>query len=204
VSGPAGDADAWERAYREGSHEGRWETPWASPELAGALAVLALPRGSTALDVGCGTGADAVFMGAAGLDASGVDLSATALELATRRAAAAGVRVRWLAGDALALPVEAGSVDLVTDRGCLHHLPDDVRARYAAEAFRVLRPGGLLLVRGMSEEGRHKHPVTEEAIRAWFAAPRCAVRHAGPFDMVGPGGSVPATLALVERMRGRQ
>lgn len=194
------NAAEWDRAYRDGTHECQWDTPWAAPELAGALSVIRPPRGSRALDIGCGTGSDAVFMAALGLSVTGVDLSLTALELAEQRARTAGVEVQWLAGDALSLPVASGSIDLATDRGCLHHIPDADRPRYASEVFRVLRPGGLVLLRGMSEAGRHKYPVTPEAVRAHFAEPMFTVRHAGPFDMVGGSGFTPATLAIVERL----
>lgn len=95
-------------------HERQWDTPWPSPELAGVVAALEFPAGSVALDIGCGTGADAVFLARCGLAVTGVDVSEAALELAEKRARQAGVRVRWLVGDALDLPVDAESVDLAT------------------------------------------------------------------------------------------
>ncbi len=193
------NAGDWDRAYEDGTHERQWDTPWASAELAGVLAALDPHAGSDALDIGCGTGADAVFMAKLGLTVIGLDLSAVALELAEERCRAAGVDVHWLTGDALKIPVASESVDLATDRGCLHHIPDAERAQYASEVFRVLRPGGIFVVRGMSEAGRHKHPVTPETIRRHFVEPRFTIRHAGSYDMVGRSGCVPATLAIVVR-----
>jgi ubiquinone/menaquinone biosynthesis C-methylase UbiE len=189
---------ARERAYRDGTHRRQWEVP-ASPELADVLAALELPAGSEALDVGCGTGADAVFMARAGLSVIGVDISPTALGLARERAERAGVMVRWLAADVLELPLEDASLDLVTDRGCLHHIADADRPRYTAEIGRVLRPGGLLVIRDMCETGRHMHAVTPERARDQFHEPHFRVRHAAEFELVGRERALRAMLAIVER-----
>jgi len=190
--------DAWDRAYAEGRHEHQWDTPWSSPELAGFLAGLPeLPR--TALDLGCGTGGDAVFLAQLGIEATGLDLSPAALELARERAEHAGVQVEWVEGDVLDLPFPDAHVELVTDRGCLHHVPHEQQPRYAREVARVLRPGGTLLIREMNEAGRHKHAVTEEQVRTMVEGLPLCVASIVPFDMVGPHGSRSATLSVIRR-----
>ncbi len=61
-------------------------------------------------------------------------------------------RVEFLCGDATALPFSDGSFDAVTMFDLLEHVPDDALA--AREAFRVLRPGGVLLVSSPNERWR--------------------------------------------------
>lgn len=190
--------DAWERAYTEGLHDRQWDTMWSSPELAGFLAGLTdLPR--TALDLGCGTGGDAVYLAERGIETIGIDLSATALALASKRAERSGVHVEWIEGDVLELPIADASIDLVTDRGCLHHIAPDEQSRYAHEVARVLRPDGALLIREMSDAGRHKHEATEDSIRAMIAGLPLRAVSIVPFDMVGAHGSARATLSVLRR-----
>jgi len=94
-------------------------------------------RDLTVLDVGCGTGGTTAFL-AAGRRAVGCDASPDALLWARRRDLAGLVR-----GDAGALPFATASFDAALALDVLEHHDDD-RA-VAAEAWRVLRPGGLLL-----------------------------------------------------------
>ncbi len=92
------------------------------------------------LDVGCGTGGNLEFLARWG-HGVGVDLSPLALDLARRR------KLPHLAqASGLALPYAEGVFDLVTTFHVLYHrwITDDARA--LGECFRVLRPGGWLLV----------------------------------------------------------
>lgn len=191
-------ADDWDRAYREGRHSQMWDTPWPSPELPGALALL--PDRGRAVDLGCGSGSDAILLAQRGLDVVGVDLSATAVALAKVKARSAVVNVEWVVGDVLHLPMQDSTVDLATDRGCLHYLEDAARKRYADELARVLRPAGLVLVRGMSAPERYKTAVTGTALRAVFAPPDFDIISSVAFTMLGAHGSAPATLGLVRRL----
>lgn len=172
----------------------------AIAELVGLVAGLGLPAGSTALDLGCGTGAEAVFLARAGFTVVGVDLSRTALRLAREQASA---RVSWCQADVLALPVAAASMDLVTDRGCLHHLPVPHRRHYAGELGRVLRPGGWAFLRGMSEQGQRKIPVTPEVVASLFSSDDFDVTRSYDFTMVGANGHASGCLALLRRRHGR-
>jgi ubiquinone/menaquinone biosynthesis C-methylase UbiE len=80
----------------------------------------------------------------AGIDLAGVDLSPAMLAHARRRAAELGLVVDLREADALALPFPDGWFDTVVCTYGLCAVPDDGRA--VAEAVRVLRPGGLLLL----------------------------------------------------------
>jgi ubiquinone/menaquinone biosynthesis C-methylase UbiE len=138
----------WDLAYRHGDHEEHWEPPTTPPELVAAVRSGLVGRGQTALDIGCGTGVEAVFLAAEGVFTIGVDSSRVALALARRRADDANVTVDWRHGDAARLPVRDNEVDLALDRGCFHVIARRRRRLYAREIARVLRPGGALLLRG--------------------------------------------------------
>ena len=92
------------------------------------------------LDIGCGTGGNLETLTRRG-QAVGMDLSATALQLAHRRDLP-----RLLQGSALALPYASQSFALVTAFDVLYHrwITDDHLA--LAEIYRVIRPGGWLLI----------------------------------------------------------
>jgi ubiquinone/menaquinone biosynthesis C-methylase UbiE len=167
---------------------------WSSFELAGFLAGLSeLPR--TAIDVGCGTGGDAVFLAELGIRTIGVDLSRAALDRARERAETRGVEVTLIECSALDLPVDDASIDLMTDRGCLHHIGEQDRGRYASEAARVLRPGGALLVRDMSHAGHGSHRLSADALRAMVAALPLRIGSIVPFRQ----GAVTGIVAVIRR-----
>ncbi len=94
--------------------------------------------GAVLVDIGCGAGLLAPHLSGKGYDHVGVDVCASALALARSHG------VRCARGDALALPVADGAADVVSAGEILEHVVDLDRA--VAEACRVLRPGGTLVV----------------------------------------------------------
>jgi SAM-dependent methyltransferase len=121
-----------------------WHLAGPSPELLAADADGWLGPAGVAVDLGCGLGAEAGYLAAAGWRTVGVDLSATALLAAASQARAAA---RFTRADVLRLPLREQSADVLLDRGCFHYLAAADRDAYADEARRVLRPGGRLLLR---------------------------------------------------------
>ena len=168
-------AHDWDQHHAAHGHGPDAHGDASAAELAGFLTGMpSLP--GRALDIGCGTGADAVFLAQQGIDVVGLDLSATALDQARSRADRAGVQVEWVQADALALPLEDASIDLALDRGHLHHVLPHDQPRYVAEVARVLRPGGSLLVREINVVGHHAHAVDETALRAMLAHEPLTIR----------------------------
>jgi 2-polyprenyl-6-hydroxyphenyl methylase/3-demethylubiquinone-9 3-methyltransferase len=109
--------------------------------LAVARAALVPPAtrpGAVLVDLGCGAGLLAPHLAGRGYRHVGVDLTASALA----QAAAHGVRV--VRGDLAAVPLADGCADVVVAGEVLEHLPDLPAA--VAQACRLLRPGGLLVV----------------------------------------------------------
>lgn len=103
----------------------------------------------TALDVGCGEGADAIWLAARGWRVTGLDVSAVALARAAERAAEAGPevaeRVRWERVDVLSWSPRS-QVDLVSAQ--FLQLPPDESVRVQQQLAAAVRPGGTLLIVG--------------------------------------------------------
>jgi SAM-dependent methyltransferase len=85
-------------------------------------------------------------LGARAGSATGIDLSPTVVAAATDAAGRAGVSPRLFVADARALPLRAGSVDVVISTSTIDHLGDHDRLLSLREIHRVLVPGGTLLV----------------------------------------------------------
>jgi SAM-dependent methyltransferase len=109
------------------------------------LALGELEAGQTVLDIGCGAGLDVILaarrVGSTG-KVIGVDFAAEMVAKATRNAEAAGVTAVFCQGEVDALPVSAGSVDVVISNGVFNLCVN--KPKVLAEAFRVLRPGGRI------------------------------------------------------------
>ncbi len=103
-----------------------------------------LPESGIVVDVGCGTGSNAIALAAAGLEVIGVDPDRGILD--TARAKEGGERVDWREGRAETLPVEPAGADAVVMSLLLHHLQPAAKSGALREARRVLRPGGHLYV----------------------------------------------------------
>lgn len=95
------------------------------------------------LEVAIGTGRNLAFY-PAGARLTGIDISPAMLDIARRTAASLGTDVELRVGDGQALEFADATFDTVVITVGLCTIPDDARA--IAEAARVLRPGGLLLL----------------------------------------------------------
>lgn len=111
------------------------------------LVALAPVSGECAVDIGCGTGAEvrrlARLVGPEGR-AVGIEPHPDLRAEAQRRAADEDVEAEFVEADALALPFEDGTVDVVRSERVFQHLPDPEGA--IAEIARVLRPGGRVAI----------------------------------------------------------
>jgi SAM-dependent methyltransferase len=128
-----------------------WEARYASaeqvwsglPNTALVAEVVGLTPGR-ALDVGCGEGADAVWLAGHGWDVTALDVSQVALERATRHARDAEIEVRWMRSTLVGAPVQAGTFDLVSALyPALQRTPTNEAEGVLMAA---VAPGGVLLV----------------------------------------------------------
>lgn len=138
-------------------------------QLVGLLALL--DPAWTVADLGCGTGQLAAALAPWVRHVVAVDENETMRAAAAARTAACGnVAVR--AGELEALPVADASVDAAILSLVLHHLPDPMAA--VAEAARILRPGGRLLVLDMLPHDREEY--RQKMGHAWLGFAAAQVR----------------------------
>lgn len=103
------------------------------------------------VDVGCGTGENALYLAAQGLDVTGVDLAPAAIDRALSKATERGVMARFEVADVLDLHAFSDTFDSGIDSGCFHVFDDDGRARYVRSLHGALHPGGRLFIMTFSD-----------------------------------------------------
>ena len=144
-------------------------TPWDGHPLAQSLRALVEGDGAltpgAALDVGCGTGDNSIYLAKHGWRVTGVDFVPRAVAKARVKAQAAGVTVDFRQGDATRLSGEGVGTgfDLIVDSGCLHGMSDDDRARYAGEVTAVAGPSARLLLIEFAPGGSRGVPGIDQA-----------------------------------------
>jgi SAM-dependent methyltransferase len=124
-------------------------------------------QGKTVLDLGCGTGENLVPLVKRGAQAIAIDISPDLIQLARQRLESYGLSAEVRAGSAYATGLPDQSVDVVFSMALLHHL-DLPRARQ--EIYRVLRPGGLFILREPIRFSR-----TMNSLRRLFPAPKADI-----------------------------
>jgi ubiquinone/menaquinone biosynthesis C-methylase UbiE len=122
------------------------------------------------LDVGCGTGENALHVAALGLPVLGVDVAETALAIAREKADDCGIEVEFAAADAFQLEHLGRSFKTVLDCGLFHTFDGDERTRYVASLASVTEHAGTLYVLCFSDDGPDQgpHPIRQEELRAAF------------------------------------
>ena len=143
----------WDQHNRKHDHQGSSGKP--NGVMLAELAGLAPGR---ALDVGCGSGADAIWLASQGWQVTAVDISQAALDRAAIAAHHAAVAVDWVCADIATSPPAAADYDLVSVQyPALRHSPDDAVIRSLRDA---VAPGGTILVVGHGPES-HEYARTQ-------------------------------------------
>ncbi len=145
-----------------------WDTGVSPPEL---IEFLENHPPGRALDLGCGTGTNALTIAHYGWQVRGVDYSWQAIRSARKKARASGLPVTFEKGDVTRLDPEQEAYDLILDIGCFHSLPPAGRERYARFVQQALKPGGsYLLYTWLAPAEEPSTAPTEGGLMRYFAA----------------------------------
>ncbi|WP_188758746.1 class I SAM-dependent methyltransferase [Edaphobacter acidisoli] len=196
---------SWNESYASGQLP--WDTGQPEPLLVEFVTSSEVKPGPT-LEIGAGTGTNAIWLAERGFDVLGVDVSPLAVERAQAKINGRALRCRFTALDILATPPSEGPFQFVFDRGCFHVFDEPgERQQFAARVAAALVPGGWWLSLIGSTEGpprevgpprRSAHEVTlaiepaleivelrsvefrEHGAKAWFCLSRRRTMPAQP------------------------
>jgi len=153
--------------------------PWDGHPLASSLTGLVEGNGTapltpgTALDLGCGTGDNSIYLAKHGWQVTGVDFVAKPLEKARAKAAANKVTVNFATADVTRLSSEGvgANFELIIDNGCLHGMSQADRDAYVREVTAVAAPDARLLLVEFVRGGSFGVPgIDPEEVERRFAA----------------------------------
>ncbi len=151
-----------------------WDTGVTPPEVLRLIEEEGIARGR-ALDLGCGTGTNAIYLAQNGFEVVGVDYVPRAIAQAREKARQAGVEPRFYVGDVTDLSFLGDEhFDLVLDIGCFHGLAEDTRPAYARGLAKRTRPGGRYLLyafqprKFLFRRMGLTRPEVEQLLGVWF------------------------------------
>lgn len=127
----------WKFQWRYWRRQTPWDTQVTPPEV---MEFIARTLPGKALELGCGTGTNAVTLARHGWRVTGVDFIPKAILAARHKAAHSGVAIDFLVACVSDLSPLSGPFDYALDIGCLHALKAEDRMRYAVNLSRLLRP----------------------------------------------------------------
>ena len=151
------DAAEWDARYRE-----RDEAMWSGRPNGRLVAEVADLTPGVALDVGCGEGADAIWLARRGWTVTAIDVSEVAVGRARAAAESAGAAVHWICGNALHTPLPARSFDLLSLQ--YPALPKAAGEAAAHALLDTVRPGGLLLAVYHDLDDEHREHMRSRGI----------------------------------------
>lgn len=133
----------WKFEWRYWRNQTPWDTQITPPEV--TAFIKESPPGR-ALDLGCGTGTNAVTLTQHGWQVTAVDFSPKAIRTARHKAAAAGFSIDFHVGDVTDLGFLKGPYDFALDIGCLLALKPEAQVKHARHLSRLLLPGARYML----------------------------------------------------------
>lgn len=168
-----------------------WDTGITPPEVVEAIEGPEALTPGRALDLGCGTGTNSLYLARHGWGVVGVDLVAKAVRQARRKAKEADLSVDFYTADVTRLDFLQPPFDLTLDIGCFHALDDKGWVRYRDQLLRLLRPGARFMLYAFGpRQGRFmKMGITPDQVRRLFEPGFRLLRMEGGPDPTGPSAA---------------
>jgi SAM-dependent methyltransferase len=132
----------WNDRYRTG--DAPWDNNVPDSEMLSVLRQIAIAP-CRMLELGCGTGTNAVQLALRGFDVTAFDVAPLAIEKAKARAAQAGVKINFFVGDVFKLPALGEAFPFVYDRGVYHTVRRQGAEQFCQVVAGLTKPGGLYL-----------------------------------------------------------
>lgn len=123
-----------------------WDTGITPPEVVAAIEGPQKLKPGRALDLGCGTGTNSLYLARHAWQVTGVDFAGTAIRKARRRAKKESLAVDFYTADITQLDFLSPPFDLILDIGCFHNLDAKGQIRYRDQLLRLLRPGARFML----------------------------------------------------------
>jgi SAM-dependent methyltransferase len=146
----------WRFEWRYWRKQTPWDTQLTPPEV---MAFLAKTTPGRALDLGCGTGTNAITLCERGWRVTGVDFSPRAIAAARRKAARKKLIIDFHVGDVADLSFISGPFDFALDVGCLFSLKARDREKYAEGLNSMLRRGAHYMLYAWLPQVRRGRPI---------------------------------------------
>ena len=193
-----------------------WDVVTTPDDLVQLVESAQVPRGR-AVDFGCGTGNNSIYLARQGFEVTGVDVSPTAVGIARQRAQQQGVKCNFIVADVLGgLKELAECYDFALDWELLHHLYPDQRKTYVQNVWDRLVPDGLYLSLCFSENdsqfgGSGKFRKTSLGTILYFSSeaelrdlfsPGFAIRDLRTIPVQGKHASHLAVYAFMQKRQG--
>ncbi len=151
----------------------RWDSGVTPPEVVEAFRANDIPPGP-ALDLGCGTGTNVIYMAQQGRQAIGVDFVPEAIAKARKKAQRSGVsdRAQFYVADVTRLEkLDLPRCSFALDMGCFHGLSQDGQRSYVEGLSAILQPGGryMLYTLNPRKEAGYSFGMLPEHVRQVFS-----------------------------------
>ena len=192
------DKERWEQRYSEDN------IPWDLGKPYKQLVdYVNENRPSRALDVGCGTGTDAIYLAQNGFNVSAIDISGEAVRIAETKAQKAEVSIDFRLSNVLDMPFEDGTFEFTHDNGCFHSFEGSSSEEsnwktYVKEMHRVMKPRARYLMKCFSEEPSNPHRLSQKTIRQYFSG-NFNILYMRPVVIKGKHGNHEGYSCLMER-----
>lgn len=192
------DKEVLERMYKEGNVPWDFGKPYKQ-----LIDFVKENKPCRALDVGCGTGTDAIFLAQNGFNVSAIDISEEAIKIAKSKAEKAGVNVDFRVGDVLNMPHEDETFEFVNDNGCFHLLDKSIWKGFVKEVVRVMKPKAKYLMKCFSDKEppnpKIPYRLSKETIRKYFSG-NFKILYVKPITIEGIHGNHKGYSVLMKKL----